>query len=181
MSINSRARSARGTVRRPKPTRRPEIILNLPSARPGCNPILSRSATSANTENVVAALDGADSAAGIIVVGAHYDTVPQTPGADDNASGVAVLLELARLLGARPLNRGLRFVAFANEEPPHFLTKDMGSLYHARRSAERGDVISLMISLEMLGYYSSEPGSQGYPPPFQLFLSRPGELCGLCG
>ena len=119
--------------------------------------------------NVVAALDGADSAAGIIVVGAHYDTVPQTPGADDNASGVAVLLELARLLGARPLNRGLRFVAFANEEPPHFLTKDMGSLYHARRSAERGDVIRLMISLEMLGYYSSAPGSQGYPPPFSYF------------
>lgn len=119
--------------------------------------------------NVVAEIDGVSRAAGIIVVGAHYDTVAETPGADDNASGVAVMLELARVFAARPLRQGLRLVAFANEEPPHFLTRDMGSLYHAGRSAERGDMIRLMISLEMLGYYSSEPGSQDYPAPFSYF------------
>lgn len=102
----------------------------------------------------------------IIVVGAHYDTVWMTPGADDNASGVAVMLELARQLKLRKLDRTVRFIAFANEEYPHFFTDEMGSLVHARQASERGEQIRAMYSLEMLGYYSDEPESQNYPRPF---------------
>lgn len=135
--------------------------------RAGLRPYFEPFGERGQYRNVVADIAGAGGE--IIVVGAHYDTVPETPGADDNASGVAVMLELARLLKSESLTHGLRLVAFANEEPPHFLTQDMGSLYHARRSAQRGDRIRLMISLEMLGYYSSEPGSQDYPAPFSYF------------
>ena len=139
--------------------------------RAGLRPYFEPFGERGQYRDVVAEIEGASEGAGgeIIVVGAHYDTVPETPGADDNASGVAVMLELARLLKSEPLTHGLRLVAFANEEPPHFLTQDMGSLYHARRAVQRGDRIRLMISLEMLGYYSSEPGSQDYPAPFSYF------------
>ena len=103
----------------------------------------------------------------LVVVGAHYDTVPGSPGADDNASGVAALIELAALLG--PERLPIRFVAFANEELPYFLGEEMGSWVSARRSRERGENLRAMLSLEMLGYYRDEPGSQSYPPPLGLF------------
>ena len=109
-----------------------------------------------------------------VVVGAHYDTVPGTPGADDNASGVAALLELARLLARDGLP--IRFVAFANEEPPYFLGRDMGSWSWARRARERGETVRAMLSLEMLGYYSDAPGSQRYPPPLGLFYPGRGDF-----
>jgi hypothetical protein len=99
---------------------------------------------------------------GEIVVGAHYDTVPGSPGADDNASGVAVLLELAAM------KIPVRFVAFANEEMPYFQSGEMGSMAWARRARERGERIRAMYSLEMLGYYRDAPGSQRYPPPLGL-------------
>ena len=102
-----------------------------------------------------------ETGSGDIVVGAHYDTVPGSPGADDNASGVAVLIELARLVPS-----GVRFVAFANEEAPYFLGPEMGSFVYAR---ERGAKVRAMFSLEMLGYFSDAPGSQNYPPPLSLF------------
>src|SRR5207245_5222725 len=94
-----------------------------------------------------------ETGAGGIVVGAHYDSVPGSPGADDNASGVAVLIELARM--------GLpaRFIAFANEEMPYFATDEMGSQVSAREAARRGERISAMLSLEMLGYYRDAPGT----------------------
>ena len=98
---------------------------------------------------------------GDIVVGAHYDTVPGSPGADDNASGVAVLIELARLVSS-----GVRFVAFANEEAPYYLGPEMGSFVYAR---DRGAGVRAMFSLEMLGYYSDKKGSQRYPAPLSLF------------
>src|SRR5262245_21022981 len=101
-----------------------------------------------------------------IVVGAHYDTVPGSPGADDNASAVAALLELAGMLGQEGLP--IRFVAFVNEEMPYFLGPEMGSWNSARRSRERGETIRAMISLEMLGYYRDEPRTQSYPPPLGL-------------
>jgi hypothetical protein len=101
----------------------------------------------------------------VVIVGAHYDTVPGSPGADDNASGVAVLIELARLLSGQ---EGIRFVAFANEEMPYFLGDEMGSFVSARRSRERGEKLRAMLSLEMLGYYRDAPGSQSYPPPLGL-------------
>ena len=100
---------------------------------------------------------------GDIVVGAHYDTVPGSPGADDNASGIAVLLELAAM------KLPLRFVAFANEEPPYSFGPEMGSWTWAKRARERGDAVRAMYSLEMLGYYRDAPGSQHYPAPLGLF------------
>ncbi len=99
-----------------------------------------------------------------VVIGAHYDSVPGSPGANDNASGVAALLELSRRMATGALRRTVRFVAFANEEPPFFGTREMGSAAYAHAARTRGDDIRLMVSLETLGYYRDEPGSQTYPP-----------------
>ena len=104
-----------------------------------------------------------EAGAGAIVVGAHYDTVPGSPGADDNASAVAVLIELAAM------KVPVRFVAFANEEMPYFLGQEMGSWAYARRARERGERIAAMFSLEMLGYYRDAPGTQQYPFPLSVF------------
>jgi Zn-dependent M28 family amino/carboxypeptidase len=112
----------------------------------------------------------------IIVVGAHYDSVFGSPGADDNASGVAALLELSRLFaGVRP-GCSLRFVAFTNEEPPFFAGRHMGSLIYAQAAKRRGDRIRFMISLEMLGYYDDSPGSQSYPPLLKSFFPDRGDF-----
>jgi Zn-dependent M28 family amino/carboxypeptidase len=100
----------------------------------------------------------AEVGAGGVVVGAHYDTVPGSPGADDNASAVAALIELARM------RLPARFVAFANEEMPYFHTNEMGSQAYAAAARSSGQRIDAMISLEMLGCYSDARGSQRYPP-----------------
>lgn len=97
------------------------------------------------------------------VVGAHYDSAAGTPGADDNASGVAVLMELSRALKGAPPARRVRFVAYTNEEPPWFRTDRMGSALDARKLAERNDAPLVMFSLEMLGFYTDAPDSQQYP------------------
>jgi len=99
----------------------------------------------------------------IILIGAHYDSVFGSPGANDNGSGVAATLALARRFAGRETKHALRFVAFVNEEPPYFLSGEMGSLIYARRCKSRGDKISAMISLETIGYFSDAPGSQTYP------------------
>jgi Zn-dependent M28 family amino/carboxypeptidase len=109
-----------------------------------------------------------------LVVGAHYDTVPTTPGANDNASGVAVLLELAEMLSQS--GHSVRFVAFANEEPPWFQTDLMGSLVYARGARARGDDIIGMIALETMGYYSAAKDSQQYPAPFHWFFPSTGHF-----
>jgi Zn-dependent M28 family amino/carboxypeptidase len=116
-----------------------------------------------------------ESGAGGIVVGAHYDSVPGSPGADDNASGVAVLIELARM--------GLpaRFVAFANEEMPYFETQEMGSQVWAREARRRGERIGAMLSLEMLGYYRDARGTQHYPLPFGWLYPDRGDFIGFVG
>ncbi len=119
--------------------------------------------------NIIAEHYGTTHPEELIIVGAHYDTVWLSSGADDNASGVAVMLEIARELKKKQLARTIRFVAFANEEYPHFLTDNMGSLFHAKRSYEREDKIIAMVSLEMLGYFSDEVGSQSYPSPLSWF------------
>ncbi|MDX1764308.1 MAG: M20/M25/M40 family metallo-hydrolase [bacterium] len=116
--------------------------------------------------NIIATRPGSGNSAETVVVGAHYDTVTGTPGADDNASGVAGLLELARLFAAKTENKTIRFVAFTNEEPPFFRTRRMGSRVFAQAAREQGVEISAMICLEMIGFYSEEKGSQGYPLPF---------------
>lgn len=99
----------------------------------------------------------------IVVVGAHYDSVPGSPGANDNASGVAALLALASSFARHELSRTIRFVAFANEEPPFAHSDTMGSTVYAKRSRERGERIVAMLSLETMGYFSDEPNSQRYP------------------
>lgn len=118
-------------------------------------------------------------ASAYIVVGAHYDTVPGSPGADDNASAVAALIELAGLLGKEALP--IRFAAFANEELPYYMTPEMGSWRSARRSRERGDTVRAMLSLEMLGYYRDEPRSQRYPPPLGLIYPGRGNFIAFVG
>lgn len=111
------------------------------------------------------------------IIGAHYDTAPGTPGADDNASGIAVLLETARLLAQEKLkNKEIRFVAFSTEEPPAFGTNNMGSYHYAQSLKKAGIRIKGMISLEMLGYYNDNPGSQLYPPFLHWFFPDRGNF-----
>jgi len=114
-----------------------------------------------------------------IVVGAHYDTVPGSPGADDNASGVAALIELAGLLAKERLP--IRFVAFANEELPYHMGPEMGSWVSARRSREQAEPLRAMLSLEMLGCYRDEPGSQRYPPPLSFIYPDRGNFIAFVG
>lgn len=117
----------------------------------------------------------------IVVIGAHYDGVLACPAANDNASGVAALFEIARLLHGRRLARTVRFVAFVNEEPPYFATENMGSHVYAQRSKKRGENIVAMIALETIGYYAEEKGSQHYPPPFSFFYPDRGNFIGFVG
>lgn len=120
--------------------------------------------------NLEVSVPGGGNAGEILLVGAHYDTVYGGPGANDNGSGVASLLELSRLFVHADLQRTLRFVAFVNEEPPFFFTANQGSRHYASAVKQRGDDIRLMLSLETMGYYRDEPGSQSYPPLFRYFF-----------
>ncbi|MCE3015122.1 MAG: M28 family peptidase [Pirellula sp.] len=108
----------------------------------------------------------------IILLGAHYDTIYSTPGADDNASAVAVLLEVGRLLRQHQSKRTIRYAAFACEEPPYFNVDAMGSQHHARQSRLRGDKIRGMLCLEMVGYYCDAANSQKVPPLIPKWLRR---------
>ena len=105
----------------------------------------------------------------IILIGAHYDSVYGSPGANDNASGVAALLELSRLFAGIDPQQSVRFAAFTNEEPPFFTTDRQGSAVYARNARTRGDDIRFMVALETIGSYSNTPGSQSYPPLFRFF------------
>jgi Zn-dependent M28 family amino/carboxypeptidase len=126
--------------------------------------------------NIEIELAGATRAGEIIVVGAHYDAVIGAPGANDNGSGVAAVLELARLLkGAAPA-RTLRLVFFVNEEPPFYRGHEMGSRRYAARSKERRETIVAMLSIETIGYYSDEPRSQHYPFPLSFFYPDTGDF-----
>jgi Peptidase family M28 len=120
--------------------------------------------------NLIVELRGADRADEILIVGAHYDTVPSTPGADDNASAVAVLIEVARLMRRWRPRRTVRFVAFPCEEPPHFFTDEMGSQVHARACRARGENLVGMLCLEMVGFFTAELGVQQLPPGIPRFL-----------
>ncbi|PKL50255.1 MAG: aminopeptidase [Planctomycetes bacterium HGW-Planctomycetes-1] len=114
----------------------------------------------------------------IIVIGAHYDSVYGTVGANDNASGAAAVLALARYFAGVENVRTLRFVLFVNEEPPFYHTDKMGSMVYAKRCRTNGDNIIAMLSLETIGYYSDEPGSQKYPFPFNLAYPSTGNFIG---
>ena len=117
----------------------------------------------------------------IVVIGAHYDTMMGTPGANDNTSGVSAMLALARRFVGRKTDQTLRFVAFVNEEPPFFQDTQMGSWVYARRCRERGENIVAMMSLETIGYYNESPGSQKYPPPFGFLYPSKGNFIGFVG
>jgi hypothetical protein len=132
-------------------------------------------------ENLAVERPGSTKASEIVVVGAHYDSVTGCPGANDNGSGAAALLALARRFADRTAARTLRFVAFTNEEPPLFKTADMGSLVYARACRDRGDKIVAMVCLETMGCFRSEPGSQHYPFPFGLCYPSRGDFIAFVG
>jgi Zn-dependent M28 family amino/carboxypeptidase len=162
----------------------------------------------ANTEEQVFSVDGdryrniiaryGPTDGPVLVIGAHYDSygneargasfpggydiTTHTPGADDNASGVAGLIELARLLQQAPPRIGVELVAYSLEEPPHFRTDAMGSVQHARRLRSSGRKVELMISLEMIGYFSTDPQSQTYPlPGLKLMYPDRGDFIAIVG
>ena len=123
-------------------------------------------------QEVANVMAGRREASGYYILGAHFDTVAGTPGADDNASGVAVLLETARLASSLSPPLPWAFIGFTTEEPPAFATPSMGSRVYARRAKEQGETIYGMLCLEMVGYYRYEPNSQPLPFPLQ-YLGYP--------
>ncbi len=148
----------------------------------GYSPAAQRfSARRIEVRNIEVEIAGAARAAEIVILGAHYDSVWGAPGANDNGSGVAALLELARLLRDAKPGRTLRLVWFVNEEPPYFKGEDMGSRHYARRTRERGERVVAMFSLETLGWYADAPGTQRYPFPLGLFYPSRGDFVAFVG
>lgn len=131
--------------------------------------------------NLIVELKGSSE---IIVVGAHYDSCGASPAANDNGSGTAATLALAKRFKESGVNhqKTIRFVLFANEEPPYFLTDDMGSLVYAKRCKQRNENIVAMLSLETIGYYSDDEGSQDYPiKPLGWFYPTQGNFIAIVG
>jgi len=130
--------------------------------------------------NLIAPKPGVSRPDEVILLGAHYDTC-FNPGADDNASGIAGLLALARRLARRPLHRTIKWIAFVNEEPPYFQTAQMGSWVYARAAKARQERLQAILILEMIGYYTDQPHSQHYPPVLGWFRPQRGNFLGLVG
>jgi hypothetical protein len=155
---------------------------------------VTRTGSPVEVWNLIAEQRGDELPAEYLIVGAHYDSrvgmltprthgpprpwLTGTPGANDNASGVAVMLALAREFAGHPQQRTLRFVAFTNEEPPFFQQDDMGSVVHARGCRQRGENVQGMISLETLGYYTDLADTQRYPFPNLQSLPTTGDFVG---
>jgi hypothetical protein len=131
--------------------------------------------------NVIGEVTGTKTPTEVVLVGAHYDSYRLTPGADDNASGTAALIALARRLAKSQPGKTLRFVAFTNEEPPYFQNGTMGSLVYARACRKRNDNLVCVLSLEAMGYYTNEKNSQRYPPPLNLIYPSTGNFIGVVG
>lgn len=129
--------------------------------------------------NIEVAVPGKDGA--MLVVGAHYDSARGSPGANDNGSGVAALLELARRLRGATPDHEIRMVLFVNEEPPYFHTSKMGSRVWAEEAHRRGAKVIGMLSLETIGFYSDAPESQKYPFPMSAFYPDRGQFLGFIG
>jgi len=138
-------------------------------------------AASVDVHNLVVERRGATRPDEIVVVGAHYDSVMGSPGANDNATGTAALLEIARSLATQQPVRTVRCVFFVNEEPPFYLTEEMGSLVHALGAGQRGEKIVAMLSIETIGYYTDRERSQHYPFPFGLLYPSKGDFVGFVG
>lgn len=141
-------------------------------------PVVSQSylAEGVRSENLEITRVGSRKPGEILLIGAHYDSVMGSPGANDNGSGIAALLEVSRFMTGVSPARTVRFVAFVNEEPPFFYWGNMGSLVYAKAARKRGDDIGLMMSLEMLGCFLDEPGSQAYPPLLKHFYPARGDF-----
>src|SRR5256712_7930065 len=131
--------------------------------------------------NLEVVIPGGSRADEIVVVGGHYDTVEGSPGADDNGSGSAAVVALARLLARDRPVRTVRCVLFANEEPPFFESDGMGSRVYAAQAARRGDRIVAMFALETIGYYADGSGTQQYPFPLGPFYPDRGDFIGFVG
>ncbi len=117
-----------------------------------------------------------------LIVGAHYDAHSHTPGADDNASGIAGLIELAYLLGTSELPGQIELVAYTLEEPPYFATQHMGSYHHAEQTYQSGTPVAGVIVLEMIGYFNDDFGSQDYPARlFKLLYPNTGNFISVIG
>jgi hypothetical protein len=125
--------------------------------------------------NVIVSIEGKTHPDEMVIIGAHYDTVFGTPGADDNASAVAMLLEMSRILKGFSPGRTIRLVFFVLEEPPAFRTQHMGSYVYAKEAKAKNENIKAMICLEMLGYYTDKKGGQTFPLPLMnlMYSSTP--------
>ena len=131
--------------------------------------------------NLSATVTGGDRADQIVVVGAHYDSLRGTPGANDNGTGVVATLALARMFAGQKPQRTLRLVFFANEESPYFQTSEMGSLVYAKACRAKDENIVAMLSLETIGYYSGEKDSQQYPDSLRAFYPSTGNFIAFVG
>ncbi|MBI3270202.1 MAG: M28 family peptidase [Planctomycetes bacterium] len=132
-------------------------------------------------DNLEVQVTGAGRADEVVVVGGHYDSVLGCPGANDNGTGAAAVLALARAFAGRAAPRTLRLVEFVNEEPGYFQTEEMGSLVYARRCRAKGEKVVAMLSLETIGYYTDAPGSQSYPFPLNLLYPSVGNFIAFVG
>lgn len=131
--------------------------------------------------NLEVEIEGAKRPEEIVIVGAHYDSAVGAPGANDNGTGTAALLALARRLAKSQPERTLRFVAFTNEEPPYFQNREMGSWIYAYRCSQRKENLVCVLSLETMGYFTDEPDSQQYPPPFGAIYPSVGNFIAVIG
>jgi hypothetical protein len=131
--------------------------------------------------NIIAEVRGELHPEEIVIIGAHYDSVRYGPGADDNASGIAAMLAIARELSGRPTERTVRFVAFANEENPFESLGAMGSQRYAAQCRAKNEKIVVMIAFDGLGFYRTDPNSQHYPPPFNWKFPAVADFVGFVG
>ena len=134
-----------------------------------------------NYSNLEIEIQGRIAPSEIIIVSAQYDTLPDSPGANNNGSGMAILFQLSRLLRKHAPDRTLRLLNFVNEEDPFFGTERMGSYQYAKRSHQRREDIKVMLSMDALGIYTDRPGSQKYPFPFSLFYPGSGNFLAFIG
>lgn len=132
-------------------------------------------------QNIEIEITGGDRPNEIIIIGGHYDSVFGSPGANDNATGAAAVLVLAKLFARKRCSQTLRFLEFVNEEPPYFRTPEMGSLVYAKQCRKRNESIVAMLNLECIGYYSDKEESQHYPFPLNLFYPSTGNFIGFVG
>ncbi len=130
--------------------------------------------------NLSTEVQGKDKPTEIVLVGAHYDSARGTPGANDNGTGVAALLEIARQMQGKQFSRSIRFALFANEEPPYFQRDgQMGSWVYAKRCRTNKDNLKVVLSLETMGYFTDEPNSQKYPPLLAALYPSTGNFIGV--